>query len=143
MNTALTPYLNFNGNCAEAMRWYHAILGGEFFIQSFDEAGMAKTPEAKDLTMHASIKNDLITLMASDGMPGQDVVFGNNVHLCLGGSDTVQLTDFFEKLSDGGNVVMPLEKQFWGDTFGMLTDKFGIHWMVNIISSGEKTDLMK
>ncbi|PIR89512.1 MAG: hypothetical protein COU07_01260 [Candidatus Harrisonbacteria bacterium CG10_big_fil_rev_8_21_14_0_10_40_38] len=134
MKPTLIPYLNFNGNAREAMTFYQSVLGGELNIQSFADAGMAKNLEDGSRTMHATLKNDLISFMASDGMPGKDVVFGDNVHMNVVGSDEALLTGFFNKLLEGGKVDMSLARQFWGDTFGMVTDKFGVHWMVNISS---------
>lgn len=130
----LNPYLNFNGNAAEAMKFYKSILGGELSMQTFGEANMAETPEEKNLTLHASLKTDSLWLMASDTHPSQRVTFGDNVHLSIQGQDNKRLNDIFNGLAQGGKVDMPLMKQFWGDTFGMVTDKFGVHWMVNITS---------
>lgn len=77
--------------------------------------------------------------MASDTHPEYSPTFeiGNNVHLSINGSESDKLTEFFNKLSEGGKVTMPLEKQFWGDVYGSLTDQFGVHWMVNISSKEE------
>ncbi len=134
MNATLSPYLNFNGNAAEGMRFYQSVLGGDLNIQTFGDAGMAQSDHEKNLTLHAALIGDGITLFASDGRPDQKVIFGDNVHLSLQGSDTERLTRYFNGLAAGGHVDMALDKQFWGDTFGMLTDKFGVHWMVNISS---------
>jgi PhnB protein len=133
MNTTLNPYLNFNGNTAEAMQFYHSILGGDLKMQTLGEADMSKGPETESRIMHAFLRNDLVMLMASDGMPGMEVIMGNNVSLSLNGSeaDGEKLTEVFNKLAEGGKITMPLAPQFWGDTFGMLTDKFGVHWMVD------------
>jgi len=138
MKSTLIPYLNFNGNTAEAMKFYQSILGGELTLQTFGEAGMAKAPEEKGRVIHASLKNEALSFMASDGHPNQRVNFGDNIHLSIIGSDEDKLTNFFNKLAQGGKVDMPLAKQFWGDTFGMLTDKFGVHWMVNIAPQTQK-----
>ena len=134
METTLVPYLNFDGQTAEAMKFYQSILGGELNIQTFAEAGMADKPEIADMVMHAHLKNEALNIMASDTNPDHSppLAAGNNVNLSLNGSDEAKLTQVFNRLAAGGTVDMPLEKQFWGDTFGMLTDKFGIHWMVNI-----------
>jgi len=132
MNATLNSYLNFNGDAAEAMRFYQSVLGGDLNIQTFGDAGMAQTDTEKNLTVHAALTSDSITLFASDGRPDTKVIFGDNVHLSLQGSDAALLTGYFNGLAAGGRVDMPLAKQFWGDTFGMLTDKFGVHWMVNI-----------
>ena len=134
MNVTVNPYLNFNGNAAEAMRFYQTVLGGDLTIQTFGDAGMAQNDNEKNLTLHAALTADGITLFASDGRPDQKVIFGDNVHLSLQGSDSARLTGYFDGLAAGGRVDMPLAKQFWGDTFGMLTDKYGAHWMVNVSS---------
>ena len=137
MSLSLNPYLNFNGNTAEAMKFYKSIIGGDLSIQTFGEAQMAENPEEKDLVLHASLKSDSMTLMASDAVPRMKVKFGDNFHLSLQGQDSKRLSEIFNGLSQGGQVNMPLEKQFWGDTFGMITDKFGVHWMVNITSQAQ------
>ena len=132
MNATLSPYLNFNGNTAEAMRFYQSVLGGDLTMQTFGDAGVAQNDNEKNLTLHAALTSNAITLYASDGRPSTQVIFGDNVHLSLQGTDGERLTAYFNGLSAGGKVDMPLAKQFWGDTFGMLTDKYGMHWMVNI-----------
>ncbi len=129
----LNPYLNFDGNTREAMQYYHQVLGGELKLQTFSEAPGMKVPEGyADKILHAQLDSGAVTIMASEGMPGQAVNFGDNVHLSLVGSNADRLTEIFNALAEGGRITMPLEKQFWGDTFGMVTDQFGIHWMVNI-----------
>lgn len=132
MNPTLTPYLNFNGNTAEVMKFYQSVLGGELTMQTFGEANMAQTPEDKNRIVHASLKNEACSIMASDGTINMQIKFGDNVSMSLMGQDASKLTDIFNKFAQGGRVTMPLAKQFWGDTFGMVTDKFGVHWMVNI-----------
>ncbi len=132
MGPTLTPYLTFNGNAAEAMKFYKSVLGGELTMQTFGEAKMAKTAKEKDRIVHAALKNETLSLMASDGQMTQQVKFGDNVSMSIIGQDQAKLTEIFNRLSKGGKVTMPLAKQFWGDTFGMFTDKFGIQWMVNI-----------
>ena len=103
-------------------------------MQTFGEAKMASSPKEKDLILHAALKNDALSIMASDGQPNKKVVFGDNIHMSLSGQDSGKLNEAFTKLGKGGKVDMPLAKQFWGDTFGMVTDKFGVHWMVNILA---------
>lgn len=138
MEPMLSPYLNFNAKAAEAMKFYQSVLGGELAMQTFGEAKMAQTPEENDLVVHASLKTDSLSFMASDTPPSRPAKFGDNIHLSVAGQDAEKLTDIFNKLSQGGNVDMPLAKQFWGDTFGMLTDRFGVHWMVNIASPAQR-----
>jgi PhnB protein len=132
----LAPYLNFNGNCEEAMKFYQSVLGGELEINRFSEyadpnaeAPASQPPEG---VMHATLRSDDVSFMASDGMPERAVNFGDNVHISVAGDDEAKLTEFFNGLSAGGTVDVPLSKQVWGDTFGMFTDKYGFHWMINI-----------
>jgi PhnB protein len=139
MASFLNPYLTFNGNAAEAMKFYHSVLGGELKMQTFGEANMAQDPAMKDKIVHATLKSGAITLMASDGMPDRKMVFGDSVNMSMSGDNHAWLSEVFNKLSHGGKVDMPLAKQFWGDTFGMLTDRFGIHWMVNITAQLRQT----
>jgi PhnB protein len=134
MQPSLTPYLIFNGNAAEAMKFYHSLLGGELKMQTFEEAKMARNPQEKDLIIHATLKNEGLSIMASDSMPERAAKFGDNVHISLSGKDGAALTAVFDGLAKGGKVDFPLAKQFWGDTYGQVTDKFGVHWMVNIES---------
>jgi PhnB protein len=138
MEPTLTPYLNFDGNTAEAMEFYQSVLGGELTMQTYGEAGMKEPPGNADKIMHASLKNGTLSFMASDGNPEKRVQFGNNVNMSIVGTDEAKLTDFFDKLAKGGVIVMPMAKQFWGDTFGMLTDKFGVHWMIDIPPQSQK-----
>jgi PhnB protein len=128
----LVPYLYLDGTTADAMRFYQSVFGGELMMQTFEEAKASQVPEDRNRIMYANLRNDSISIMASDGHPMQQVKFGDNFHLSLHGTDEKQLTDTFNKLAEGGMIDLPLEKQFWGDKFGMLTDKFGVHWMVNI-----------
>ena len=137
MNPTLNPYLNFNGTTAEAMKFYQSVLGGDLSMQTFEQAHMAQSPAEKNLIVHAALKSDSFSLMASDAHPNQKVTFGDNVHLSLLGSDYKKLTDIFNGLAKGGKVDTPLAKQFWGDTYGQLTDRYGIHWMVNIGSQSQ------
>jgi PhnB protein len=134
MKATLTPYLNFMGQTKAAMEFYHSVLGGKLTMQTFKEAGFPHDPKDDDHVIHASLENDSLSFMASDGDDKHQVTMGNNIHMSIVGSDETQLRGFFEKLADGGTVDMPLEKQFWGDIYGQLTDKFGVHWMVNITS---------
>lgn len=128
----LHPYLNFNGQGTEAMRFYQSIFGGELKVQTYGESGQAKNDAQKNLLMHGDLQADGIAFFASDGNDEHVVNMGDNIKMSLVGEDEQTLTKYFTALAEGGSVYMPLAKQFWGDTFGMLVDKFGIHWMVNI-----------
>jgi PhnB protein len=132
MKPTLSPYLIFNGQAVEAMKFYQGILGGELAMQTFGEAKAAKEPADKNRTIHAALKNDSLTFFSSDAPSSMDVKFGENVKLSIMGTDEKKLTGFFQELSAGGKIEMPLAKQFWGDTFGMFIDRFGVHWMVDI-----------
>ncbi len=138
MKPTLTPYLTFDGKTREAMTFYQSILGGTLTMQTFGESGMPTSPEDKDKIIHADLKNDALSFMASDGNREHPVHIGDNISMSIAGSDQELLTKYFNGLAAGGKVDMPLAKQFWGDTFGMLTDKFGVHWMVNISSGQQK-----
>ena len=143
MQPVLQPYLCFEGNCREAMEFYKGVLGGELEVSTFGDMGMKDPADNADKVMHSTLKNDMLSFMASDAMPNGKVTFGDSVSLSIVGKDEEKLTKFFEGLSEGGKVTMPLEKQMWGDKFGMFTDKFGIHWMVNITMPGSMTDEKK
>lgn len=136
-NINLDPYIFFKGNCREAMEFYKSVFGGELQMQSLGQvpadAGMSIDKSRKDEIMHARLSGGMVTLMGSDSQKASDKTA--KVELSLSGSDESQLKAVFDKLSDGGSVRMPLSKQFWGDLFGMVTDKYGVDWMINIGSS--------
>jgi PhnB protein len=128
----LLPYLTFDGNCHEAMEFYKQVFGGELDVRYFKEFYGDMPPADKDKVMHSELKNDALSLMASDTAPGMQATFGNNVRITVTGTDIKKLAGFFDKLSKGGTVMMPFEKQVWGQELGMLTDKFGTHWMISV-----------
>jgi PhnB protein len=114
------------------MEFYKSIFGGELTIQTYKEAGFSHDPKEDDYVIHSMLKNELFTIMASDGNKDHPVRMGDNINMSLVGSDEVKLKEYFQKLSEGGTVKMALEKQFWGDVYGQLVDKFGVHWSINI-----------
>ena len=129
------PYLNLPGTTREAMTFYHEALGGEVGFSTYGEFGAVPADhEAADKIMHSQITNGTVRLMASDIVPGfgPHVDMGNNYAVSLVGPELDELTEIFEKLSAGGTIEMPLEKQIWGDIYGAFTDKFGVPWMINI-----------
>ncbi|MBP6996794.1 MAG: VOC family protein [Phycicoccus sp.] len=133
MAARLNPYLNFDGQSAEAMTFYQQVLGGELNISRFGDFGETPPGVDPDGTMHAMLETpDGFTLMASDMPPGQAIERGNNLSVSLSGDDEESLRGYFTGLSEDGTVTMPLEPQMWGDIFGMVIDKFGTAWMVNI-----------
>ena len=134
----LNPYLIFDGNARDAMETYREIFGGTLEINTFGDYGATGEggPPA-DSVMHAQLKSDDgFTLMASDGAPGQPVEANGTVS--LSGDESDSLRRYFEALSDGGKIVIPLERQMWGDEFGQCVDRFGVSWMVNIAGSTEE-----
>jgi PhnB protein len=135
MASRLNPYLNFDGNARQAMEYYKGVFGGELTMNTFGEFGNAGTPEA-DKIMHAQLETDRgFTLMASDTPPGMQRNPGDSMSISLSGDDAGELRGYWDQLSDGGTVTMPMEKQMWGDEFGMCVDRFGVPWMVNITQS--------
>ena len=128
----MNPYLNFAGDAREAMEFYQSIFGGELSVVSFSDAQMDEEMPSGG-TMHAMLTTPDFVLMASDAMPRAEETWGGTRnYICLGGTDEAQLTGWFTKLADGGNVGMPLEPQSWGATFGLCMDRYGIEWMVNV-----------
>ena len=132
MTSRLNPYLTFNGNAREAMEFYQSVFGGELRISTFGEFG-SSDPATADKVMHAMLTTDQgYTLMASDTAPGMPYNPGSTITCSLSGDPGEGLEEAWEKLSDGGTVTMPFEKQMWGDLYGMCIDKFGIPWMVDV-----------
>ena len=132
MASRLNPYLSFKDNAREAMTFYQAALGGDLAVNTFGEYGDPNAPEA-DLVMHSLLETPSgFTLMGADTPPGSEFRPGNTMSVSLSGDDGDELRGYWEKLSDGATITVPLEKQMWGDEFGMCRDRFGITWMVNI-----------
>lgn len=134
---ALNPYLNFPGNTEEAFNFYKSVFGGELVgltrYSDIPEDGKVK-PNEKEKLMHVSLpigKNNV--LMATDVLEstGGQLTAGTNFHISITADSKEEATKVFNGLSKGGEVSMPLADTFWGDYFGMLTDKFGIQWMIN------------
>ena len=136
MSVKLNPYLNFQSSTKEAMEFYNSVFGGNLHVMTFKDGGMSSGPADANLVMHSQLEADGMTLMASDTPPGMELKPGNNVSISLSGDDDAKLRGYWDKLSSGATIMMPLEKAPWGDTFGMCTDKFGIQWLVNI--AGQK-----
>ncbi|MCR5888279.1 VOC family protein [Hymenobacter sp. J193] len=133
MNTPrLTPYLTFNGNCCQAMTFYQQCLGGELMVQPFEGTPAAEhvAPEALQNVLHSSLTTADMVLMASDSGMGP-VSKGDMVSLSVNCQSLEEIQRLFDLLSVGGAVTMPLQDTFWGATFGMFADQFGIDWMLN------------
>jgi PhnB protein len=136
MASRLNPYISFRDNAREALDFYRDVFGGDVSVMTFGDMG-STGPEA-DKVMHGQLDSARgFTLMAADTPPGMDVNPGDNISVSLSGDDDAELRGYWEKLSAGGTVSVPLEKQMWGDEFGMCVDRFGINWMVNIAQSSD------
>jgi PhnB protein len=135
MASRLNPYISFDGDARQAMEFYKGVFGGDLTLNTFGEFGAPDSPDA-DKVMHSQLETASgFTLMGSDTPAGMDRNPGDNVAVSLSGDDADELRGYWEKLSDGGNVTLPMEKQMWGDEFGMCVDRFGVSWMVNITQS--------
>lgn len=136
MQTKLNPYLGFRNSAREAMEFYKTVFGGNLVMSTFEENDMDQYPSEGDKIMHSMLEADNgITFMAADTPNTMEYRPGTNVSMSLSGDNEKELTTYFERLSAGGTVREPLAKAPWGDMFGMLTDKFGIGWMVNIAAT--------
>lgn len=131
MAISVNPYLNFPGNTREAMEHYQSIFGGELQVMTFGDAGVTEMPA--EGIMHAALVHPDFTIMASDAMPGAEETWGGTRnYIAFMGDEVAVLSNWFDKLADGGTVGRPLKKEIWGDIYGNVKDKFGIEWMVNI-----------
>ena len=132
MSSRLNPYISFDGNARSALEFYESVFGGTLTLNTFGELGGEAGPAA-DKIMHAMLETPSgFTLMGADTPPGTDYSPGNNIAVSLSGDDGDELRGYWDKLSAGGTVTVPLERQMWGDEFGMCIDPFGTTWMVNI-----------
>lgn len=130
MAQQLNPYLTFDGRCAEAMSFYASVLGGEPQVMTFRDSGMDA-----DGVMHAALESPAgFHLFASDALEGmgEPLQQGNNVQVSLSGDEAEALRGYWAGLSEGGQVLVPLERQMWGDEYGLLVDRYGIQWHLNI-----------
>jgi len=127
----IVPYIMFNGNCEEALKFYEKALGGEIAnLMRAGESPVDTQMQNPQQVMHAHFNKDgNLLFMASDGM-GNETGAGM-VHLSLNFNDSGSIQNVFNALSDGGKVSMPLQDTFWGATFGMVTDQYGVNWMLN------------
>lgn len=134
MQSRLNPYINYKGNARKAIEFYHSIFGGKLDMTTFKEGGMPTDATNENNIMHAMLVADNgMTIMASDTPEGMmEYKAGNNISISLSGYNESELSGYYNKLSEGGTQVEPLVKAPWGDMFGIVADKFGIMWMVNI-----------
>jgi PhnB protein len=130
--TRLNPYLTLAGRCREALDFYQQCLGGEVVaLMTHADANMEVPQGYEHYIVHAEFRSGDLCLMLSDGIPGRETVNGNRVQLCLSFEDPSEQTRVFDALAEEGKITMVLHDAFWGDRFGMLTDRFGFQWMLN------------
>jgi PhnB protein len=135
MGVTLNPYLNFKDNARQAMEFYQSVFGGELQLNTFADLGAPVEENEQDLIMHSQLESSGLVLMGADTPSHMEFSEGRNGAISLSGDDEATLRRYWDGLSAGGTVAMPLEKAPWGDTFGMCTDKFGVSWLVNIAGS--------
>jgi PhnB protein len=133
MQSRLNPYISFKDNARQAMEFYKSVFGGKLTISTFKDFGMAQDPAEADKVMHSMLEADNgLTFMGSDTPGHMKYEPGARISMALSGDNEAELSGYFTKLATGGTIGQPLEKAPWGDSFGMLTDKFGVVWLVNI-----------
>ena len=137
MASILNPYVNFRGDARAALEFYHSVFGGELEVGSFADFGMTDVAEAeRDLVMHGQLETPSgFTLMASDvpsHMPWDRGTFSFSISLSGRSGDDAELRGYWQKLSEGAEIQEPLETAPWGAAFGMLADRFGVNWLINI-----------
>lgn len=132
MASQLNPYLTFEGNARQAMEFYRQVFGGDLSVTTFGEYG-TDDPIVGDQIMHAMLRTSSgYVLMGADLPPGAQLERGNAVTVSISGDDADELRRYWEQLSEGGVVSVPLERQMWGDEFGQCIDRFGVAWMIDI-----------
>jgi len=137
MQSKLNPYIHFKSNAREAMEFYKSVFGGKLVMNTFKDFNASQDPSEDNKIMHAQLDADNgIALMGADTPNRMEYRPGATITISLSGDNKEELSAYFQKLAAGGMIDEPLAQSPWGDTFGMLTDKYGIEWMVNI--AGQK-----
>jgi PhnB protein len=135
----LVPYLHFNGEAEEVLNYYKDVFDGEILIiNRYGDSPMQVSEDRKNKIIHARLKFDDNIIMISDSHNGQLANKEGNIQLSVEVGDENRMEKVFNKLAEGGKVTMPLAKQFWGATFGMLRDRFGVNWMFNHEGKNQK-----
>lgn len=133
MPSRLNPYISFDGDARQAMEFYQRVFGGTLKVNTFGDFGEKEAGAAADKIMHSMLETDSgFMLMGADTPPGMEYRPGTNISVSVSGENADELRGYWDKLSADGTVSVPLEKQMWGDVFGMFTDRFGIIWLINI-----------
>ncbi|MDC7123804.1 VOC family protein [Cellulomonas fimi] len=140
MAVTLNPYLNFRTGTREVMEFYQSVFGGELNVSTFADFGGAQDPSEADLVMHSQLTTPDLTLMAADVPARMELASGSTISVSLSGDEDAKLRGWYDALAEGGTVLEPLTVAPWGDAFGMVVDKFGTTWLVNIAGSGAGAD---
>lgn len=138
MTSRLNPYLGFRDDARQALEFYQSVFGGDLRIGTFAEMGAVQDPADADKVMHGQLETTRgYALMASDTPASMSRSETNNISMSLSGEgdDADDLRGYFAALSDGGTVLEPLTQAPWGDEFGMVTDRFGVTWLVNVAAT--------
>lgn len=134
MASRLNPYISFKDNARQALEFYHSVFGGKLDMTTFKQGGMSTDPNEENLIMHGMIEAENgMAFMAADTPKRMEFHQPAGISISLSGSDEDELRGYFDKLAAGGSITLPLDKAPWGDTFGMLVDKFGVSWMVDVV----------
>jgi PhnB protein len=133
MPTTLNPYLSFRDNARDAMNFYQSVFGGELTLSTFGEFQASEDPAEAEKIMHGMLTTTQgLVLMGADTPNSMEYSAGSSISISLSGDDETELRGYYDKLSDGGTVTVPMEKAPWGDIFGMCTDRYGVAWLVNV-----------
>ncbi len=133
MPTLLNPYISFRDTAKQAMEFYQTVFGGELNLSTFGDFQASDDPAEKDKIMHGQLTSPGgLVLMGADTPNRMGYDPGDDFSISLSGDDEVELRGYWDKLAVDGTITQPLEKAPWGDSFGMLKDKFGVSWLVNI-----------
>ena len=127
----VNPYITFSGNCREAIEFYRSALGAEVvFVHTIGESPMPEMGPP-DKIMHCMIKVGNSVIMMSDDPRSEAPMTSGSMSLAIGLNDPARAQSLFDSLVEGGTVIMPVQKTYWADAFGMLVDRFGVRWMIN------------
>lgn len=133
MTSRLNPYLGFRDDARQAMEFYQSVFGGELKLGTFGEMGASDDPAEADKIMHGQLETPSgYLIMGADTPNSMEYSESSNISVSISGDDADDQRRFFAGLSEGGTVIEPLTKAPWGDEFGMVTDRFGVTWLVNI-----------